>query len=289
MKKKHIRFVLLLIFSIFILTGCSNNTNKTNIEDLKEKVIGELYFLETQLIEIANSLNNISLPNYIVTTSEANIPENTNQQAETGSAEDGQNGETTTSGDKEITVLEMTVNNILNHDEDDLDWEDIKKNIEDLYNSWNTIILDLNELNVSSETLLSFTNTLNLVTQNAKNENKTNTLITLSQLYSHIPIYLEYASTDAIKTNLTYSKSLVINSYAYITSEDWDRANAQLDLAIAKFTLVRNNNELDENRIHSVDKIYIILNDMKSSIELKDRDIYFINYRNLILEYNALE
>ena len=67
-KNKIIVFVSSLLLCLIVLCGC-NNENSNN-EDKKEKIIQELSYLDTELVEILNKLNNISLDNFSIKSDE---------------------------------------------------------------------------------------------------------------------------------------------------------------------------------------------------------------------------
>ena len=54
------------------MTGCAKKDDK---KDLKGKVSEELDYLDTHIISIANSLNNISLENYTITSQRVEVEE----------------------------------------------------------------------------------------------------------------------------------------------------------------------------------------------------------------------
>lgn len=62
-RKILIAFLVLILF--FSLTGCSKSKEDEN-KDKKEKVNSEISYLDTKIITILNSLNNISFSNYKV-------------------------------------------------------------------------------------------------------------------------------------------------------------------------------------------------------------------------------
>ena len=77
------------------MTGCAKKDDK---KDLKGKVSEELDYLDTHIISIANSLNNISLENYTITSQRVEVEEkskksssgNSGGSQETGTGQSGQ-------------------------------------------------------------------------------------------------------------------------------------------------------------------------------------------------------
>ena len=95
MKKVKSIFALFTIICIVTMTGCAKKDDK---KDLKGKVSEELDYLDTHIISIANSLNNISLENYTITSQRVEVEEkskksssgNSGGSQETGTGQSGQ-------------------------------------------------------------------------------------------------------------------------------------------------------------------------------------------------------
>lgn len=87
-KNKKIISMFILIFILFVMTGCSKN----NKEDLQNKASTEIGYLNTKMIDMLNSLNNITFENYTVISKKVKLSEEsqTAQSKETGNASDAQ-------------------------------------------------------------------------------------------------------------------------------------------------------------------------------------------------------
>ena len=92
MRKNKIIYIyfILIIFILINLTGCNNDM--TN-EDIKTKVTQELNYLDTQIISIANKLNNITMQNYTITSEEITLGEQSSNKSSGDSSSSG--GEST--------------------------------------------------------------------------------------------------------------------------------------------------------------------------------------------------
>lgn len=87
-KNKKIISILILIFILFVMTGCGKNNN----EDLQNKASTEIGYLNTKMIDMLNSLNNITFENYTVVSRKVKLSEEsqTAQSKKTGNASDAQ-------------------------------------------------------------------------------------------------------------------------------------------------------------------------------------------------------
>ena len=306
MKIRKISIIFILIISLFLLTGCGE---KKQNEVLNEKVEIEIGYLDKKIISIANLLNGISLQNYKIETREivATEGESNNSQSSQSSGGNESSSESSNSsggnnksenedeknnGDEnenKILISEMKTTSIFLNSNDNLDWDKIKFEIELLYGTWDTIILDLYKLNVQKEDVNSFSENLNNVTISIKNENKNDSLISLARLYALLPEYLNYCSYDNEKTNIMKTKLYLLNACCSVKLDDWEKVILEVNNAIDSFIPVVNNSEYVKGKEHLVNRIYIILNELKNSLTINDKDIFYINYKNVMNDLNVFD
>ena len=102
----------------------------------------------------------------------------------------------------------------------DIKWENVKNEIEILYSSIPTITLDLYQLNVSQEDVLGFNKEFDILTTVAKDENKEETLNSLSKLYEYIPKFLQNATDDEVKKAIADTKKDIFKGYSKLDSKN---------------------------------------------------------------------
>lgn len=185
-------FLILIISLIIFLTGCTNNEQ----QDLVSKCNEQINYLDTKLFSMANSLNNIPVYNYKLTSQEAKIQEETSQgsnsgqssssggQSESGGGTSGgsDNGSASEQQNQQtISITQMDPNSVLISNSD-IDWKSVKTDIEGLHEVWGTIILDLYKLNLDNNNILGFSADLDSTTTAIKSENKAQSLTRNSQI-----------------------------------------------------------------------------------------------------------
>lgn len=232
-KKVKSIFALFTIICIVTMTGCAKKDDK---KDLKEKVSEELDYLDTHIISIANSLNNISLENYTITSQRVEVEEkskksssgNSGGNQETGTGQSGQ-GSSEKSQDNQnsqknnnINTTKMETNSVLDAIKSDIDWNSIKYDIENLNQSWSVILLDLYSLNVSNDDIIAFSKELDNCIISIKNENKIDSLNNIVKLYSYIPIYERAISAENSIQNIKQTKSFLVNAYLFVEQGNWN-------------------------------------------------------------------
>lgn len=292
-KSKIIILFVYLIILVLTLCGCGNGQNDS---DINKKLQSEIQYLDKKIIGIMNKLNNITLENYEVKSkeikSESNKQNESSQNSESsedkssqeGSGSEGQKEENSESGQKtdSIKVLQMQPSNILVINKDEIDWNTIKSEIELMYSTWNSILLDLYNLDIENENILGFSQELDNVVLAAKLEDKQKTLETLANIYSYLPKYMDKISTEESAKNILQTKANVMKAYALIEQENWDEVQNQINLADNAYAKVTNDVQYIENKQGEVSKVYVLIKELKNSINVKDKDIFYIKYKNLM-------
>jgi lipoprotein len=298
-------FSLLSIFVLFLLTGCSDN-NSSDTADLKQKVNSEIEYLDAKLIAMMNSLNNIEFTNYTIISEE--VTKQDSQTQESSSSSGGQGGSQSGSGEESsdsgnssggsssngdssqnttYKTSKMIAQNPLNRKEQ-ISWDELKNSTSTLYNTWSTIMLDLYQLNVNHDDILNFNKALDALAKYLKDENKVDTAKTLAVLYSYLPKYLETSSEDSYAQNLAYTKSYILNGYAFVEDNNWDGVKNELKKAEDQYVTILNDVNNHSSSEHNINKVYVLLKEKENSLDGKDKDVYYLKYRNLMEELEKL-
>ena len=306
---------ILIIIIIITLLCLTLFKNKDENNMLAEKVRDQLNYLDLEVIGLLNSLNNITIENYKISTKEVNLgnsnsnpsitsdgQENSDNKSENEGASGGKgssseasgntNSSSTTSAttngaEEKIKVTELISKNIIG-DSKKINWQLITSRVENLYSIWSTIAIDLKELNVPMDKIDNFNVALNELTLKIKEQNKEESIQELVDMYEFILNY--YNSFDNnLSTNdkrLKEIKYNIIIAYENVEIEKWDLAKTYVSEAKKKNDEILNN--LEQTNEFSIKKINITLNQIQSALETKDKDIFYINYRNLIEEINLM-
>ena len=185
---------------------------------------------------------------------------------------------------EENTKYEIINDSILANDNKTIEWKQIKSNIESIHATWATLTVDLHSLNVKNEDILTFSDVLDQVTINAKQKNKIATLNNLATLYAFFPNYITQISGDNEKININNTKACVLNSYALAEQDKWEEMKLQVANAINNFTNILNSVNQETQNQGSINRIYVLLNELNNSINLRDKDLYIIKYKNVMEE-----
>lgn len=297
-KKYFIFFICTVIFIAVIITSIVIFANSGN-DNTKNKINEELSFLETKLLGMLNSLNNIPFSNSVLLeqnsikgqsnsgsdqsseSSKSSGKESGSSSSSEGNSGDSAEDSSESSKSEDYTKYNVKTQNILTNDNSQIDWTYIKDTAQVVYTSWPTIMIDLHSVNVKNEDILSFSNTLDLLIVNVQNEDKKQVLNTLAVLYSFIPAYKGQYSEDSDEINISYTKSYIINSYVLLEDDKWDDIQGQIAKASEYFGLIINSINKNRNQ-SSVSKTYVLINEMNNVIKLKDKKLFYMKYKNLM-------
>lgn len=145
-----------------------------------------------------------------------------------------------------------------------------------------TITLDLYNQNINQEDILNFNSELDDLTITVNKEDKENTLIKLANLYRYLPAYASNFSNDSNYISLLETKSNIFKTYVFVDIENWNEALNYTNKSIESYSRTLNN--IQENRNYETNKIYIILNEIQSAVNNKNKDAFLIKYKNFIEE-----
>lgn len=268
---KTLSIIFLVALVIISFSGCSKQ--KTDEEQLRDKNISEIDYLDNYIMLMLNSINNIDLKQYDAKIEKTeNLNEILQESEETSSEDTGNN----------VVQYRMVPNTILNANKT-INWENLKLEIENLNNTWPSIIVDLYKANVDNKKLTEFSDLINTCIGNIKNENRTETLNSLAKLYEYIPVFLEKIASDNQQIELAKTKVEVIKAYVNIDFANWEELKTSLNRAISNFEpIVNNTNEAEKE--YNIRKAYVLLQEFKNAVDTNDKDLLFMKYKNLMEE-----
>ena len=171
------------------------------------------------------------------------------------------------------------VDSLLNSNYDDIPWDEISYGVETLYTAWPTISIDMKALNVGESDISSFSTTLDGVAQAVKVQDKNSALINLYNLYTLLPKYLSYFSSDETKLNVYNTKAYVLSSYVSANSENWGEMNTNVTNAINTLSKNMQIEEISDTEKSTLEKSYTLLEELQRSVGLEDKEIFYMKYK----------
>lgn len=305
--------VILLVLSLTIYTNASKNDEKNQ----KEKAFSQIKYMEGKIANLFNSMNNIEARNYSVVTSEMSKAttqksnsENSSSSSESKQGESQSSSSSSSGGDggsssqaQESTgdtsegasseekennkKFELKATNVLTKT-DDINWDIVKSEVENIYTSLPSITMDLYQFNINQEDILGFNSEYDKLTTVVKDEKKEDVLAELTKVYEYFPKFLRGSGQELLYTTLIETKWNVFKAYSKLDSGDWQEISNDVKSAIDTYSKLLTNTEIDARKQYNVSKGYIMLNELQNAVSLNDSTVFLIKYKNLLEEMNNI-
>ena len=289
MKSRVLKLLCVFCMMIF-LVGCQE---KSNNEEIKIKVSKEIDYLDIKIVSMLNLLNNISVQDYLITTEEISLgKEATSGESENSSEKKSKSmqmsGQDKSEEKNNVSITQMESQNILESDENKIDWKTIKNEIETINEAWAVVILDLTSLNIDNNNILTFSSILDESILSIKNEDKQTSLSNLARLYEILPKLEKEIEIENVNINIKKIKSNIINAYSRIEKDEWTEIEKSIVEADENFKTLTNDTEYIKNKEYKINRTYILLKELQNSLEYRDKKLFYVKYKNLIESINSL-
>ena len=205
---------------------------------------------------------------------------------------DSLNEEPKNINDKTTEEISYVENKILNFysmyakneygDIENLNWDLIEDNAIDLNKVLDTMILDLNEIGISDEDIIELKNGVNDLSIAIYNKDINNVFKQFGILYSLLPKYMQGYSGDTNKIKQMELKALIVFSFSYANMLDWENAKNTIDLAMNKYNEMTDDVEYMTEYSYNLNKIYILIGELKTAIDLEEIELTKVKYVNFI-------
>ena len=169
---------------------------------------------------------------------------------------------------------------------ENINWDIIKNEVENMYASIPTITIDLYQLNINKEDILGFNSRYDNLTKAVKEEDKEKTLKELVKVYEYLPRFL--INQDELYKTIVETKLEVLKGYSKLGNGDWKEIENDLDESINKYSKLLANSNIESKKQYSINKCFIMLNELKNTVYIKDETVFLIKYKNLLEELDNI-
>ena len=129
---------------------------------------------------------------------------------------------------------------------------------------------------------------MDTLTVSLEEENKQLALDNLVKIYEYIPKFAQTVVDDTLYKTVLETKLNVFRGYAKLDSGDWTGISTNIVDAINAYATLLTNTEIDANKQTSVNKGYVMLNELKNAVDTQNTSVFLIKYKNLLEEINNL-
>lgn len=310
MSKKIIKYIIsiaIIIIIISIITIVYSYSNKTPEVDVYQKINEEISYVDRRVLELMKMLNNLDIEymitnNVINATGENTSSDSTKSDTDNESSKQASGGESDTDkssqadGGEEsngkqgnsITISTKESQSILLRDRNDINWTYIQTELENLINSWSVITIDLKSINTNNDDILAFNTNAETALKYVQEKNKSNALISLSNLYGLLPKYAEKCNKNFKDLEILYIKYDVLAAYALIETNQWDKISTFLGDADNRNLGLINSDNAEVKNNQNIQKSYILLKEFIKSANEKNVDMCYMKFYYLIDELEKI-
>ena len=300
---KRIAYIVLILIIVILGFMIYSNASKDDDNNQNEKTFSEIKYVESKLVELFNEMNKIESRNYNIAIGEVSkeTEQSSSEESSSSSGSGGGQGGTSSgegsssSGDNNSTSnskqdnkkFELEISGVLTNKED-INWEYIKGEIENLYSSISTITLDLLQINVTQEEILAFNSQLDNLAVAVKDENKENTLSQMSTLYDTLATITQKIQGEETYKILVEIKQNIFKAYSKLDTGNWNEIANDINNAITSYSKLLSNTNIESQNQYAINKGYILINELQNAVNLQDTSVFLIKYKYLLEELNSM-
>lgn len=299
--KKFKKLGYLIIIIVLVVLGLTIYVNATNKEGSseEEKILAEIKYIENTISDLMNSLNNIETRNYNISIgkpsketenkisggSSSDSDSDTKSQSSSSSGGDNSQSENNadSSNNQDNKQYELNLEGVLTSNEE-IDWEEIKLEVENLYLTIPTFTMDLYQYDINNEDILNFNKELDTLTTIVASENKKETMKQLPNMYNKLSDFLQEVSNDNLYKTKIKAKANILSAYSKLEDDNWEDMQKNIKNAIDIYSNLLADTSISANKQNIINKTYIMLNELQNAISIKDKSVFLIKYRNIIEE-----
>ena len=149
--------------------------------------------------------------------------------------------------------------------------------------------MDLYKINLNQDDILAFNKEFDNLVLSIKDENKEETLKQLSKLYDYIPKFVSNAVNEELYKRILETKSNVFKAYSKLESENWNEMLNDVTNGINVYSQLLTSPNIDSSKQYNINRMYIMLNELKNAVQLQDKSIFLIKYKNIVEEIENID
>ena len=297
---KRIGYIVLIAIIIILGFIIYSNANKNNENNQQEKVISEIKYIESKLVQLFNEMNKIESRNYTISIGEISKDSSSSQnsiESNSGGSEGGtssgeesdstDNSNSSLNSDQDNKKFELQLSGVLTNKED-INWDYIKGEIENIYTSLATITIDFYQIGTTQENVIKFNQQLDKLSIAIKEENKELVLGELSNLYTNLSNITQNINGNELYKKVIKIKDNIFKAYSKLDTGNWEEIANDISNAIILYSELLTNTTENIEKQYEINKGYILINEMQNAVNLQDVSIFLIKYKNLLEELNSI-
>lgn len=273
-----------------IYTETLNTNNNSSSKGAKQQTL-EKNEIESEGESTENESSNAKSSNSNNSTepSNGNSGEMSSQSDKAATNKGSASSDSLSSNDN-INPSEMKTNNsLLEVAGGNIDWNNIEYIYENIFTSIPIMTLDLEKKNVDSNLISNLNIALNGIAQSIIGQDKNSCMINYYNLYAYLNEIVKDVVEDDYTVNYYGTITNVLNAYALSNQENkFKEMEESINKAINQFTNILKDDSIEYNKKQNIKKIDLKLKQTKDSIKLSDKNIFYLQYKNVMQDLITL-
>lgn len=190
--------------------------------------------------------------------------------------------------DYQITTLFNLYQGYYKSTSQDINWSQANTEVSSLYTAWNGMIIDFTNLRIENVYLTDFGRQLDNISIAIQRKNANVTVQEITNLYGFLPRFANGYQGDTVLKNNIYTKYYLLKAYSLLQTENWNLINENINQAINCFYQNVNRLENENGQEYNINKTYISLNELKNSIEKKDKELFNTKFQMVMEQIDSI-
>lgn len=157
-------------------------------------------------------------------------------------------------------------------------WDYLKGDMQKINDSWNTLILDLTEVNVQNQVIIGYSTDLNDLLIAVSKENESAMLDKLNDMYAKVILFKEAYSQEKNRIEKNKIKSDVLGVYCLVNKNDYPAAKTKATTTVENYKSLMNDIQYAEENAYNLNKIYVLLEEFSNAIQTENFDLVRMKY-----------
>ena len=157
-------------------------------------------------------------------------------------------------------------------------WDYLKGDMQKINDSWNTLILDLTEVNVQNQVIIGYSTDLNDLLIAVSKENESAMLDKLNDMYANVILFKEAYSQEKNRIEKNKIKSDVLGVYCLVNKNDYPAAKTKATTTVENYKSLMNDIQYAEENAYNLNKIYVLLEEFSNAIQTENFDLVRMKY-----------
>lgn len=190
--------------------------------------------------------------------------------------------------DSQIVTMMNLLNNLMREETFYINWQELQKQTRNMYNYWNSSILDFNNLDIDKNHLTDFGKDLDNLIISINNNIREDTINNIISLYNKLIIYSESLNFSNYNQILITKKNL-LTAVSIVESGNWTLTHEYILKASESITNAVNSIENNEYNQYNVNQAYIAIKELENLINIKDLEVFYFKYNNAMEKLEKIE